>query len=330
MAKGDGISRRGVMAAAGGVAAGAALTRAGAVSAAAAPAPVLPPLPVIWGQARSIPLWPKGVPGSGFTRQPAEPGDTIYIRNVAAPDLRVFRPRESNGRALLSIPGGAYRLVSIVNEGVDVAARMTAKGYTVFVLTYRLPGEGWANRADVPLQDAQRAMRMIRSVAGEYGFDPAQVSVVGFSAGGHLAASLATGFAEPLAPGGDAIDRLDARPATAALIYPVISHAAGVGHALSTHLLLGDAPDAALVARRSPALHVTAQTPPTFLVHSLDDPAVPAENSRVMMRALEAAKRPVEAHFFQEGGHGYGTGDPALPAHYWPDLLAAWIARQRR
>lgn len=282
-----------------------------------------------WNSAVAIPLWPGVPPGGGFVRQPSRP-DAIpnFITNVAMPELRVFRPAKPNGRSLLSIPGGAYTFVSIANEGVDVAEVMTAKGYTVFVLVYRLPGEGWRNREDVPLQDAQRAVRLIRSRSAEFGLDPAKLNVLGFSAGGHLAATLATGFAEPVYAQVDSADALSARPDTTGLIYPVIGHEAGTGHAESSLRLLGETPSPQLVAKRSPDLHVGPQTPPVFLMHALDDPAVPVENSLRMLRALRGAGRPVEAHLFEEGGHGFGLGMPSLPVSQWIELFARWLDRQ--
>lgn len=318
------ISRRQIMVAAG--LACSTLATGSSVMSAVLPPSALPRLPAIWDEVPRIPLWPDGSPERGFTPRPlASDHPDIFIRNVARPELRVFLPARSNGRAVLSIPGGAYTFVSVVNEGIDVARRMNAEGYTVFVLVYRLPNEGWTHRADVPLQDAQRAMRTIRAMAARYRLDRASLAVVGFSAGGHLAASLATGFAEALAPGRDAVDQEDARPAHVGLIYPVVSHVPGIGHAESTAQLLGPASDIGTIARRSPAEHVAAATPPMFLAHALDDPAVPAENSVIMMRAMQAAKRPVEAHFFQRGGHGFGAGTPDLPAHAWPDLFMRWI-----
>ncbi|WP_404372500.1 alpha/beta hydrolase [Sphingomonas sp. MMS24-J45] len=290
--------------------------------------PKLPPMPQAWIDAEQIPLWPDGTPTTGFVAQPVPPNwPDILVRNVAKPVLRVFRPARSNGRALLSLPGGAYTFVSILNEGVDIAGAMTALGYTVFVLTYRLPDEGWAGRPDVPLQDAQRAMRLIRANAKRYGYDPATVSAVGFSAGGHLGATLATGFAEPVYRPRDAADALDARPAAVGLVYPVISATAPVTHAESALRLLGPNPSADLVARRSPALHVTAQTPPTFLVHALDDKAVPVENTMIMLRALQAAGRPVEVHLFEEGGHGFGLGPKDKPCSQWSTSFATWLDR---
>lgn len=282
-----------------------------------------------WNAAETIPLWPGEPPNGDFVAPPERPNAIPnFITGVAMPELRVFRPETPNGRGLLSIPGGAYRFVSIANEGVDVANAMTAKGYTVFVLVYRLPAEGWAGREDVPLQDAQRAVRVIRAQAGRYGLDPESLYAVGFSAGGHLGATLATGSAEKVYPAIDAADELSARPKGVGLIYPVISHAAGVGHAESSLLLLGENPSTQLVAKRSPALHVSAETPPVFLMHTIDDPAVPVENSLLILDALRAAKRPVEAHLFEEGGHGFGLGTPGMPVSQWIEQFATWIERQ--
>ncbi|MCB5425985.1 alpha/beta hydrolase [Altererythrobacter sp. CC-YST694] len=281
-----------------------------------------------WATAPSIPLWPGQPPAGGFVPNPP-PADAIanFITNVAMPELRVFRPDRPNGRAVLSIPGGAYTFVSIANEGVDLAQVLTARGYTVFVLVYRLPGEGWHHREDVPLQDAQRAVRLIRSRAAQFGIGPDSLHIIGFSAGGHLAASLATGFAERVYDPVDGADALSAQPSTVGLIYPVIGHEPGVGHAESSLRLLGENPSPALVAKRSPDLHVGPDTPPTFLMHALDDPAVPVENSLRMLKALRGAGRPVEAHLFEEGGHGFGLGRPDLPVSQWSELYTRWLER---
>jgi acetyl esterase/lipase len=296
------------------------------------PAPAMPPRPIppAWDEAVRLDLWPAGTPGGGFSPIPLPmPGaPPVFMHNVDKPYLRVFRPAKSNGRALLVMPGGAYIFVSIDNEGVELGQAMAARGYTVFVLVYRLPGEGWADRADVPLQDAQRAMRFIRSLAGRYGFDPARVSAIGFSAGGHLAATLATDFAQPVYVARDAIDRLDARPSAVGLIYPVISMSPPDTHGDSRARLLGERPSTAQVARRSPAAHVGPDTPPIFLMHALDDPAVPPANSLEMLQALRVARRPASAHFFEEGGHGFGLGRPDLPVHQWLGLFAAFLDRQ--
>jgi acetyl esterase/lipase len=293
-----------------------------------APPPPPKALPENWNKAPSIPLWPGKPPGSGFKAQTL-PADwtPVFLRNVSTPDLRVFRPERPNGHALLVIPGGAYWFVSAANEGAELAPRMTARGVTVFVLTYRLPGEGWQNRADVPLQDAQRAMRVIRSQASQYGVDPNKVSALGFSAGGHLTATLATQHAETTYKAVDAADQLSARPFAAGLVYPVITMEKPWTHEQSRGLLLGDNPAESEVARRSAEKHVDASTPPVFTVHAMDDAAVPVENSLRMVDALRAAKRPVEAHLIQEGGHAFGVGYPNTASAHWIDLFSTWLAR---
>ncbi|MEO6186233.1 MAG: alpha/beta hydrolase [Steroidobacteraceae bacterium] len=298
----------------------------------AADEPAPPPaavLPQNWRRAPSIALWPGDPPGfAGYRAQPVPAGWTApYRRNVAMPQLQVFRPRRPNGIAVLAMPGGAYWFVSVGNEGADLAPRLTSQGYTVFVLTYRLPGEGWEARADVPLQDAQRAMRLIRARAKEFQLDAAKVAVLGFSAGGHLAATLATQHAEVTYRAVDAVDAQNARPFAAGLIYPVVTMQAAWTHELSRRLLLGELPSAAEVDRRSAELHVRATTPPTFLVHAMDDTAVPVENSVQLMSAMRAAGRPVEAHFLQEGGHAFGIGRPGTPSAQWISLWSAWLER---
>lgn len=330
------LDRRTLFLGAGLVGAGASLFGSSAL---AAPPPLaIPPgmsaTPVEWSQAEQVMLWNGAPPGGTFRAVPrdAKMADT-FVSNVAAPYLRVFRPARSNGRPLLVIPGGAYRFVSIRNEGVDVAKAFTALGYTVYVLVYRLPSEGWGvagglARADVPLADAQRAVRKVRSLAAAHATDPAKLSVIGFSAGGHLAASLLTDYAAPLVPPRDGIDQMDSRPAAGALIYPVIAMESPYTHAMSADLLLGPNPTAALVARRSPARHVTANTPPVFLAHAFDDPAVPWQNTRLFADAMLAAHRPVEVHYPEEGGHGFGTGPSNAPAGQWLALLASWLDRK--
>ena len=287
-----------------------------------------PAPPAAWTAAPFVPLWTGTPPGGGF-RRVAVPADSpaTFLRNIDRPGMRLFRPARANGASVLVIPGGAYDFLSIGNEGVDIAQRLNALGYTVYVLVYRLPGEGWANRSDVPLQDAQRGLRMVRAAATSDGLDPHRVAVLGFPAGGHLAATLETDFGQPVYRPVDAVDRIDARPDAAALIYPVIAAAPPFTHALSAERLLGKSPGAAAVARRSPAEHVTATTPPTFLLHAMDDGAVVPDNSMAMMAALRRAGRPVEAHFAAEGGHGFGVGSPTLPVGHWVEMFDHWLQR---
>ena len=286
-------------------------------------------LPDAWVKAPRIPLWPGDPPGAGgFTPQP-RPGEwsPLSLHNIVAPDLRVFHPSRSNGHALLVVPGGAYWFISSGNEGVEAARRMNELGFTVFVLTYRLPGEGWQRRSDVPLQDAQRAMRVIRANANRCGINPEKLSVLGFSAGGHLAATLATQHSEGAYTEIDVADRLSARPMAVGLVYPVVTMERPWTHEQSRSLLLGDNPSAAEVGRRSAEQHVGADTPPMFMVHCFDDGAVPIENSLRLVDAMRAARRPVEAHLFQEGGHGFGVGHPNTPSQHWTAVFASWVGR---
>jgi acetyl esterase/lipase len=288
-----------------------------------------------WPAAERYKLWPKDPPGAprvapalDWTMNGPKAGRELWVRGVPFPELHVFRPPRPNGAALLAFPGGGYGFLSVQNEGMDVAQRFTARGITVFVLTYRLPGEGWANRQLVPLQDAQRAMRVIRARAPAFRIDPARLGIVGFSAGGHLAADLATAFAEHAYLPVDAADSQSARPAFAGLIYPVATLEPRIGHSGSMSNLLGPDPSAELINARSPLLHVGAETPPCFLVHAIDDGTVPVQNSLEWIDACRRAKVPVEAHIFESGGHGFGLHlPPDLPGSLWPELFALWMTK---
>lgn len=286
-------------------------------------------LPKAWTEAASIPLWPDAAPGASEFKPQVLPADwsPVFLRNVVKPDLRVFRPARANGHALLVVPGGSYWFVSVANEGAELAGRLTPLGITVFVLTYRLPGEGWRSRSDVPLQDAQRAMRVIRSNASRFGVDVDKVSALGFSAGGHLAATLATAHSEHVYTRVDSADELSARPLATALVYPVVTMEAQWTHEMSRKLLLGDTAGKAEVERRSAERHVSASTPPTFIVHAYDDDAVPVENSLRFLDAMREAKRPVEAHLLQEGGHAFGVGYPGTPSEEWIPTFSRWLDR---
>jgi acetyl esterase/lipase len=247
------------------------------------------------------------------------PRRELWLRGVADPVVGVFRPANPDGRAILAIPGGGYQFVSVENEGINVAKAFNPRGVAVFVLGYRLPGDGWANPEDVPLQDAQRAMRLIRGNATRYGVDPAKLGCVGFSAGGLLAASLAVAHADPVYERIDAADEAPARPAFAGLVYPVIS---------------GDVMRVGknAAARFDTNRRVRRDTPPLFIVHALDDPLIPLAEPLAMVQAAQAAGVPVEAHLFQEGGHGFGPGYlPAdLPGSRWTELFELWIKRTLR
>jgi Esterase/lipase len=293
-------------------------------------------LPAEWIAAERIELWAGKPPGGDFVAAQADSPllkmlpDSFktprFARDVATPSLQVFKPQKSNGRALLITPGGGFMLVAIEFEGLRVATEMTKRGYTVFVLTYRLPGEGWSAPADVSLQDAQRAVRIIRSRAGKYGFRDDHVAMLGFSAGGYVAALSSTNFAEKSYERRDSVDDFSARPDATGLIYPVITMA-GPDRFQGAGAITGANPSPDLILKRSPEKQVSASTPPIFIVHALDDAVVPAGNSVAMMAAMQTAKRPVEAHFFEEGGHGFSLGDAKSPSGMWIQLYAAWLDR---
>ena len=285
----------------------------------------------------TIDLWPRGAPGA-----PARPlTETVDERSkdtqlsdravygISRPRLVVFRPRLPNGAAVLVSPGGGYRWVVVDKEGYEIGRWLAARGFTVFVLFYRLPGEGWKAGPDVALSDAQRAMRLIRSRAKDFAIDPERVAAMGFSAGGHLCADLTTRFATRTYDPVDAADRLSARPFLSAPIYPVQSMTLPVAHVGSRELLIGKDADAALECAHSPDHNVTASTPPCFLVHAEDDPTVPVENSLLFRAALKAQGIPVETHLFAHGGHGFGLRRTiGKPVEAWPELFLKWAATQ--
>lgn len=228
---------------------------------------------------------------------------------------------------ILVTPGGSYRRVVLDKEGSALASFFNARGYTLFVMTYRMPGDGHEEGADAPLADVQRAMRMIRASATEWKLDPARIGVLGFSAGGHVAASLGTRHDEAVYAPLDAIDALPARPAFMALVYPVITMRDEHHHAGSRHELMGDKPSEEEICRYSLEERVTRDAPPTFLLHAADDPAVKVENSLAMFSALRRLGVPVEMHLFERGKHGFGIRDAqGLPVAVWPELMMNWIA----
>ena len=292
------------------------------------------PQPLRDGQV--IELWPGTAPGSEAS--PARP--TIVERSptpfrpdraltgIVTPSLTAVLPERPNGAAVIVAPGGSYARIVLDKEGYEAARWLCPLGVTVFLLTYRLPAEGHRNDADVPVEDGQRAVRMVRANAADWGLDPSRIGFLGFSAAGHLGASLVANFDRVLVAPRDEIDRKCARPDFAMLAYPVVSMEADIAHMDSRVNLIGAAPSAELVARHSPDRHVTSSAPPTFIVTADDDAVVPAENSIRFYLALKKAGVAAELHVFRDGGHGFSLEHaPGLPVAGWPRLCEAWMKR---
>jgi acetyl esterase/lipase len=239
----------------------------------------------------------------------------------------VYRAARPNGAALLIIPGGAYGIELLDREGIETARVFNRAGITCFILRYRLPGDGWAGGADVPLQDAQRAMRLIRAHAVQYSIDSRQIGVVGFSAGGHLAASLATRFTAEVYPHRDAVDAGDAKPTVVVLLFPIITMGDGTDPGTRANLL-GKNPSPEAILAYSCDKHVSPGTPPSFVCFAADDPvAPPLANGMAMYQALRAAGVASELHVFEQGGHGFGVWNAAgKPFAAWPQLFLQWAA----
>jgi acetyl esterase/lipase len=218
-------------------------------------------------------------------------------------------------------PGGGYEFLAAAHEGRQYAQWLASLGVAAFVLKYRLADYGHP----APLQDVLRAIRTVRAHASDYGVAPDRIGVIGSSAGGHLAASAATLYDDPAGRTGAPLDAVSGRPDFAMLIYPVITLMPPYAHAGSRHALLGANPAPELVKAMSVETRVTAQTPPTFLVHAQDDGAVPVENSILFFQALTRAHVPAEMHLFERGGHGVGMGAGHGDMSLWPKRAEEWL-----
>ncbi len=275
-----------------------------------------PPAPAV------APLWPDKAPLAVGDSDLDKPSLTVHLA-----------PKETaTGAAVVICPGGGYGFLAADHEGKQVAEFFNAHGVHAFVLKYRIVGKdrpGPLGKA--PLLDAQRAIRVVRSIAADHGIDPTKVGICGFSAGGHLASTAATHFDDGDKDAAGPIDKLSCRPDFCVLGYPVISMQDGVTHGGSRRNLLGAKPDPKVVEEFSNEKQVTAKTPPTFIFQTDEDTAVPAENAVRFYLALRKAKVPAELHVFEKGRHGVGLGrDPkwtggSTYTEGWPELLAAWL-----
>jgi len=301
------------------------------------PAGVGSRLPRLPDPTETIDLWPAGAPGAPpklpvevvVDRAPDAAVTDRAVHGIARPRMVVFRPAKPNGSAILVMPGGGYVRIVVDREGYEIARWLADRGWTVFVLFYRLPGDGWAAGPNVALSDAQRAIRLIRARADKYGIKPERVAAMGFSAGGHVCGDLATRFAEDTYTPVDAADRGSARPDAAALMYAVQSMALPLAHPGSRTLLLGPSPTPALEYTHSTASNVTAATPPCFLLHAEDDRTVPVDNTLAFRAAAIKAGVAVETHLFATGGHGFGMSKAVgKPVALWPTLFAVWSHTQ--
>jgi acetyl esterase/lipase len=266
----------------------------------------------------ALTLWPNGAPGPNATKGPeadtstAKSGLTggrplVRLGNVSDPTLTLFTPKGANtGAAVIVFPGGSYSFLAIDLEGTEVCDWLTAKGVNCILVKYRVPDSGPYPKSSAALQDAQRAVGLVRSHAAEWKIDPKRIGVLGFSAGGNLIAMLSTHFDQRLYPAVDAADQLSCRPDFAVMVYPAYLVDPKNGFAMT------------------PDVVVTAQAPPTFLVQAENDP-VHVENATAYFLALKNAHVPAEIHLYAKGGHGYGLRRTELPITAWPDLVDVWL-----
>lgn len=278
--------------------------------------------------AQELPLYPAAIPNARDVPDPetermlAE--NSRFIMWTAVPTLTIVRPEEPTGQAVVICPGGGYRGTAFEHEGIRIAEALKTVGVTSFVLKYRIPNDTTnVDKSLAPLQDAQQAIRYVRQNAATYGVDPQRVGIMGFSAGGHLAATAATLF-HRMADSNET-DTTSVRPDFVALIYPVISLAdEALVHAGSRTNLLGEGPPPALTMYFSPDQQVRDGGPPAFLVHAADDTVVPVGNSLAFYAACIAHGIPAEMHLYPAGGHGFGLDNPTTPDR-WIDRLKNWL-----
>ena len=280
---------------------------------------------VVRAQEKPMPLYPDGVPNSKPTPKTyVEKNDKDWITKVSIPTITPYFPTNgtANGAAIVIFPGGSYAGLASAHEGRAIGEAFASFGVTAFVVKYRLPSDSiMVNKTIGPLQDAQQAVITVRRNAAKWGINPNKIGIIGFSAGGHLASTEGTHFDKVLV---DDKDNVSARPDFMMLIYPVISFGP-MAHVGSRENLAGKTPSDDIINLYSNEKQVTANTPPTFLIHAQDDDVVPVENSLLFYEACLKAKVKAEMHLFEEGGHGFGLVDPKSK-NRWIDWAKNWLS----
>ena len=268
-------------------------------------------------------VWPNGAPDSNGMTKPEEIYEGKRVRNVSEAELYVYLPKKeiNTGAAIVICPGGGYAIEAMDHEGYDMASWLAEQGVAGIVLKYRLP----YGHHKIPLEDTQRAIRIVRQKAAEWGINSSKIGIAGSSAGGHLASTAGTKFDMGKPDATDPIEKFSCRPDFMLLLYPVITMDEEYGHMGSRNNLLGQDNKWELAEQYSNERHVTAQTPPTFLILADDDNGVPTRNSIEFYMALKKYKIPAEMHIFRDGGHGFGMNKKNLPVDQWPDLFAQWM-----
>ncbi len=284
----------------------------------------------VFSQDTIIPLWPGAIPNRIETdeKEIHEQDDILRISYVQSPEIAVYLPSKANstGKGVLIFPGGGYHILAYDWEGTDIAKWLNSNGIAAFVVKYRLPvSKSLVHPSEVPLIDAQRALRLVRGMHEKWQVDEHGIGIMGFSAGGHLASTLGTQFDRPVYQGVDAWDKESARPDFMVLLYPVITFTRDSMHSGSRDALIGSNPSAELARQYSSELQVREDTPPTILIHASDDEAVPVENSLLFYKALNENGVPASLHIYPSGGHGFSLGlrDPYL--HSWTDQVIRWM-----
>lgn len=278
-----------------------------------------------------IPLWPKDqipnrIESNEYEEHVTE--DILRISKVQEPTIEVYLPskKTATGKAMLIFPGGGYGILAYDWEGTDIAKFLNSKGIAGIVVKYRLPSDkSQTEKWNVPLIDAQRALRLVRSKAKDFNIETSKIGVIGFSAGGHLASTLGTHSNEKTYDPVDDADTQSARPDFMALIYPVITFTKSTKHSGSQKNLLGENPSQEMLTHFSNELQVTVETPPTLLVHATDDDGVPVENSLMFFQALKYNGVSATMHVYPKGGHGFSLArkDPHLRG--WTERLFEWM-----